>query len=187
MNAKELAAVTTSSPKPTLAPWDSHLTEYQVHPDATVVGKTLEQLKMRETTGTIIALVERGSQRIVAPTKDFLLMPYDKLFVIGTEEQLTRLRAHIELDSRAIPLGTTISYGLQQVVLEDESQFIGKSIRLSGVRELTQGLIVGLERDGVRTLNPDSGLLLKAQDLLWIVGDLTKIKSLREAGPERLL
>ena len=66
--------------------------------------------------------------------------------------------------------------------------FIGKSIRESGIRETTDGLVVGLERAGQRILNPDASVSILDGDLLWIVGNTEKIKllknkfSLREIG-----
>ncbi len=57
--------------------------------------------------------------------------------------------------------------------------FTGKTIRDSGLREETDGLIVGLEREGKRILNPDSTIELLSGDLLWIVGDRNRISKLQ--------
>lgn len=57
-------------------------------------------------------------------------------------------------------------------------EFIGKSIRQSQLREKTNGLVVGIERKGSRTLNPDTNLVLNEDDILWIVGDRKKLEDL---------
>ena len=48
--------------------------------------------------------------------------------------------------------------------------FIGKTIRDSQIREKTKAMVVGIERNGKRFLNPDSSLVLEENDILWIVG-----------------
>lgn len=173
LNEKERQAVATEKPK--LAPWDAHLAEIEVHPDSTVVGQTLAELALRESVGVTVALIERGSRRILAPGRDTVFMAFDRVYVIGTDDQLARLSNLLEADRRA---GETkdVNYGLDTLTLSSGSPFIGRTIRDSGIREATDGLIVGVERNGQRILNPDSLLTLQLDDLLWIVGDRERIQ-----------
>ena len=110
-------------------------------------------------------------------------MAHDDVSVIGTDEQLTSL---IQLLGPSANIGssTHISYGLGYVVLEERSPFVGKTIRESGLREATDGLIVGIERQGDRILNPDSLLTLNPDDGLWIVGNKKLISSLQKASED---
>jgi CPA2 family monovalent cation:H+ antiporter-2 len=55
----------------------------------------------------------------------------------------------------------------------------GKTLRASGIREITNGLVVGIERNGQRILNPDSTTVFEWDDIVWIVGDRKKIDDLR--------
>ena len=64
---------------------------------------------------------------------------------------------------------------LQQFELIEHS-FIGKTIKESKIREITQGLVVGVEHNGRRILNPESNLILSKNDIVWVVGDKKKIK-----------
>ena len=59
---------------------------------------------------------------------------------------------------------------LNQIELKNHT-FIGKSIKESKLREKTKGLIVGIEKRGKRSLNPESDVILEKDDILWIVGD----------------
>ena len=52
----------------------------------------------------------------------------------------------------------------------NEEEFIGKNIKNSQLREKTNGLIVGVERNGKRILNPESNMILEKNDILWVVG-----------------
>ncbi|RYZ45880.1 MAG: hypothetical protein EOP49_24350, partial [Sphingobacteriales bacterium] len=51
----------------------------------------------------------------------------------------------------------------------------GLSIRASGIREQTDGLVVGIERKNTRILNPDSNTTIEPGDRIWIVGHRKKI------------
>ncbi|MBS1969507.1 MAG: cation:proton antiporter [Bdellovibrionales bacterium] len=164
---------------PPLAPWDAHLVEFIVPQEANYVGLHLEELSIREKYGVTIALIRRGNRRITAPGRNEMLMPHDHIFVIGTDEQLLKFKKFLDSE-RASEDVTAVSrdYTLEQYVVSDRSEFIGKTIRNSGLREATKGIVVGVERAGKRILNPDSALTLQPGDLLWIVGDRKLIRGL---------
>jgi CPA2 family monovalent cation:H+ antiporter-2 len=74
------------------------------------------------------------------------------------------------------------------VILSESSPYIEKSIRECGLRENIEGLIVGIERDNSRTLNPDSGMILKSGDLLWVVADSKKLlRDIKGYNPTNLV
>lgn len=161
-----------------LAPWDAHITEFEIPPEAPYVGVPLHQLSIREKYGVTIALIERGRRRVTAPGRKECLMPYDHVFVIGTDAQLIQFKTFIE-DELPAPSGQAeAEYSLEQYLLTDASPFINKTIRDCGLREATHGLVVGIEREGGRILNPDSSVTLCRGDVLWIVGDRDKILQL---------
>jgi CPA2 family monovalent cation:H+ antiporter-2 len=56
---------------------------------------------------------------------------------------------------------------LQQLELNKE-ELIGKSISESHEK---RWMVVGIERNGKRLLNPESDLILQKNDILWVVGD----------------
>lgn len=169
---------------PPLAPWDAHLVALEVDPHSEFVGKTLEQLKIREQFGITIALIERGSKKIAAPGRSAMVFPYDKVFVIGTDEQIL----HFKNKAEAIGIEKDhhskdhkkddFNYVLIPYFVAPDSPYCGRSIRESGVREQSHGLIVGVERDGQRILNPDSTMTIAASDTLWIVGEKTALGTL---------
>ncbi|WP_374033277.1 cation:proton antiporter [Bdellovibrio bacteriovorus] len=162
-----------------LAPWDAHITEFMIPPEAPYVGVPLHQLSIREKYGVTIALIERGRRRITAPGRVECLMPHDHVFVIGTDEQLILFKDFIQSEVPEVAVtAPEAEYSLEQYLLTEGSPFLNKSIRDCGLREMTHGLVVGIEREGGRILNPDSSETLKRGDLLWIVGDREKILQL---------
>ena len=175
-----LNARQTQNAKPEILPWDSHLTEVIVSPESAAVGQTLVDLSVREKYGINIALIERGRVMIPTPGRDERIYPGDKLLIIGTDEQLASVKDYFERsgdlqDDSSFPKNEMT---LQQVVINSSSPVYQQSIRESGIRERTQGLVVGIERNGQRILNPDSNLVFENGDIVWIVGNNKKIPAL---------
>lgn len=162
-----------------LMPWDAHLETYEISPHSPFLGKTLIELSIRERYGVSVVLIERGHKKIKAPNRYEVIYPYDKISVIGNDEQLGRFKAFIEMTNfQDREDGQSDSYILHGHILTPDSPFIGKSIRDSEIREKTEGLVVGLERKSRRMINPDSLTVLEADDFLWIVGNKEKMKNL---------
>jgi len=68
-----------------------------------------------------------------------------------------------------------IEVKLLHFIIQPDSELIGKTIKESNIRELSKGLVVGIERDGQKILNPESDLVFKENDLVWIVGNEKRI------------
>lgn len=163
-----------NEPKETvITPWDTHLAGFTVHSWSPMVGRTLMELQLREIFGVNVASVHRGDMVINVPSRDERLYPNDVLSVIGTDEQLREFKAYLEVpvEQRKLSTQRKKSVSLHHFFIHEGSKLIGKSIRDSRVREITKGLVVGLERDGERIVNPESDIVLQADDQIWIVGD----------------
>lgn len=159
-----------------LAPWDAHIAYFEVHPDSKLSGQALETLELREKFGVNIAMIERGSRYLMAPVKGELLFPGDVLTVIGTDEQLNQFRLYAEYKSGTVnKVRQKREVALKQLSVQLHSEWIGKSIRESAIREKTKGIIVGIERDGERLLNPPSTMVFEEHDIVWIVGNVQRL------------
>lgn len=176
LNEKEAGAIKRAPP--TLAPWDSHLAELKIFPDSPFIGRTFAELSLRERFGVTVALIQRGHSKIIAPGPDAVFYPGDVLQVIGSDEQINVFRRDCETIASEIDATPLADYVLQPVYVRSEASYANKTIRLSGVRELANGLVVGIEKHGKRTLNPDSSILIEPGDVLWIVGDQNRISTL---------
>ena len=165
--------------KQKLAPWDASLATFTIHPNSKYVGLTLLNSKIKEQFNVTIALVERGESKHLAPDRGLILMPYDKLYLIGTDEQVHKLGTELEASAFKDGENQAESYKLRSLRVSENSPFVNKSIRESTIREKTSGLIVGIERNGERIISPDSSMEIQVNDVLWIVGDYAKINRLR--------
>lgn len=176
---KEILAAKASGKD--LAPWDAHITNFILPPASPCEGMTLQEMAIREKIGVNIAMIKRGDeQTILAPTRNERLYPGDKLFVIGTDEQLEQFRQYIEPDVEKKKLREEHhDIVLKKFTIEEGSDLAGKTIRESRIREKTNGLVVGIERGGRRILNPESFVSFEAGDKVWIVGDADLIASMK--------
>lgn len=176
LNAREAA-----KKQPEILPWDTHLLELTVAPESKLVGQTLVDLAVREKYGINIAMIERGKIMIPTPKRDERLYPNDKVLVIGTDDQLASVKNLFEGDNVEIDEEGSFpkqDMSLQKIVINSKSPVFGQTIRDSGIREKTQGLVVGIERNGQRILNPDSNLIFENEDIVWIVGNNKRIPEL---------
>lgn len=161
-----------------LSPWDAHFAYFDVHPNMSFIGKTLEELAWREKYGINIASIDRGGHFIKTPTRTEVLYPYDKIGVIGTDMQLQQFRPVIEDHASSGLPAVEEDLILAKIIVDSHNHLTGKTIRNSEIRERTNGLVVGIERDGERILNPHSDTQFEWDDIVWIVGDRDKIEKL---------
>jgi len=162
------------------APWDIHLAEFTISPYADFLGQNLQELAWRERLGINIAMIKRDSKAINAPGRDDRVFPGDKLYIIGTDEQLERLRSLL-LVSEPQNGGGEEDIAIQKLTLASGNPLVGKTIRESGIREATSGIVIGIERQHKRVLNPVSDEVMQEGDILWLAGSRKKIKELIQA------
>jgi CPA2 family monovalent cation:H+ antiporter-2 len=145
-----------------------------------MVGQTLTNLAIREQFGVNIALIERGKLSIATPGRNESLYPYDKLTVIGNDEQIARLKELLEVSHDYSESSSDLrdSLELQKISISSQSPLSGQTIRASGLREKVQGLIVGIERLEARILNPESDFIFEPGDVMWIVGNKKRISEM---------
>jgi CPA2 family monovalent cation:H+ antiporter-2 len=162
-----------------LAPWDNSLVLLTVADDSAFVHKSLQDCKVRQKYGINIVAIQRKNNLLVAPRGEELLLPGDKIVVLGSDEQLDEFRKIIETpDFQAQSVDMLSNFSLKPILLEPDNPLIGKTIRNSSIREFASGLVVGLERRGQQILNPDPGTVLEAGDLLMLVGEVKRLKGL---------
>ncbi|WP_456313338.1 cation:proton antiporter domain-containing protein [Pseudomonas shirazensis] len=159
-----------------LMPWDGHMSIFEIGKESNLAGKTLQELRIREQMGINIAYIRRGEVTIPIPTKTERLFPGDEICVIGTDDQVTEFTKYLNQNETE----TAKSVEESQIVLRQlevaNEEFIEKSI--GQFRTKTNGMVVGIERNGNRILNPESHLVLQQNDIIWVVGDKKRMNEL---------
>jgi CPA2 family monovalent cation:H+ antiporter-2 len=161
-----------------LTPWDGHMTTFQINKESNIAGKTLKTLRVREKMGINIAFIKRGEIMIKIPTKNERLFPGDEICVIGTDAQVKEFKNYLLRNEIEIPKNVEKAEIILQQLELNKEELIGKSISQSLIREKANGMVVGIERNGKRLLNPESDLILEKDDILWVVGDKKRMSEL---------
>lgn len=173
LNQREIAEALSNRTE--LAPWDAHIVMIAVEPNASCSGKSLLELRWRETIGVNVVLIKRGEHHIPAPGKEQRIFPGDQLLVLGTDHQIQRLKAAIRPQKRIAEEQGITDVTLHKHYIDYDSPLKGMSIRQTGLREKAGALVVGIERNNERVLNPDSELILQEGDTVFIVGNKRRL------------
>lgn len=161
--------------------WDAHLVNLEVDPLAVYVGRQLKELQWREKFGINIAYIKRGDKIIYAPKRDNRLLPFDKIGFIATDEQMEVFEPVFNEKEKAEQSGSdsgdVILYKLK---VDHQNNLDGRTISESQICERTNGLILGVERNNQKILNPKKEFDFQKDDIVWIVGERKKILNLNK-------
>jgi len=158
---------------------DVHIADFDVPVNSTWMGMTLKQLNLGKKYGVHVSSILRGNNRLNIPDGDSVIFPCDRLQVIGSDEQLSKLHAALkretigpdpELEKREMKL--------RQMIIGPESPFIGQTLEESGIRSRYSCMVVGLE-EGKENLSPfRPSRRFKEGDIIWIVGEQEALNTL---------
>lgn len=162
-----------------LVPWDAHIIQLEVPAQADYIGVPLSNLEWREHYGINLVYIKRGEHLIHPPNRNHILLPFDQVGILATDEQFNLFKPAFETITEPDESSIGINeISLQKIVVNEHTQLKGMSIRDSGLREQTNGLIIGIERNEQRILNPESTMVFEWDDVVWIVGRRKSIQQL---------
>ena len=184
LRSRDIAAQVNGEKRPLYAGHlldrDIHISEIDVPEDSTWCGKSLKELHLRERFGIDMSSIRRGSQRLNIPNGDTVIFPGDKLQIIGNDDQIHKFSQ--TLTSELAPEDVDIEkreMKLRQLIISGGSEFLGKTLIESGIRDKYNCMVVGLEegRENLTRVLPTR--VFKKGDIIWLVGeeaDLQKIQ-----------
>ncbi len=189
LNQREMAEKNSGTIKlfadeSTLSSWDAHLVDLEVDPHALYIGRHLLDLGWREKFGINIAYIRRGNKIIYAPKRSDRLLPFDHIGVIASDDQMNAfMKEFNQKEFSEMEEKDLSNIVLFKMTVDEKNKLKGKSIRNSQIRERTNGLVVGIERNAQRILNPESDLMFEWGDIIWIVGERNKLQSVNNPAP----
>lgn len=160
---------------------DIHIGDFDVPEDSSWGGKTLKELHLRERFGVDMSSIMRGSQRLNIPNGDTVIFPGDKLQVIGNDDQLQKFATALSTD--LIPKDLEIEkreMKLRQLIISGKSEFCGKSLLESGIRDKYNCMVVGLEEGQENLTKIAPTRTFEKGDILWIVGEESDLQKIME-------
>nr|MBP7472233.1 cation:proton antiporter [Prevotella sp.] len=160
---------------------DLHIGDFDVPEDSEWAGQTLRGLKFRNRFGIHVSSVLRGQQRINIPNGETIIFPGDKLQIIGNDEQLHKFNEALE--GELIPEDPYIEkreMKLQQFEITKGNQFIGKTLKESGIRNQYNVMVVGVEegQDSLTMIDPSRKFT--EGDIIWVVGEKDNLNKLEK-------
>ena len=160
---------------------DIHISDFDVPEDSSWGGKTLKELHLRERFGVDMSSIMRGSQRLNIPNGDTVIFPGDKLQVIGNDDQLQKFATALSTD--LIPEDLEIEkreMKLRQLIISGKSEFCGKSLLESGIRDKYNCMVVGLEEGQENLTKIAPTRTFEKGDIIWIVGEESDLQKIIE-------
>ena len=134
------------------------------------VGVTLLDSGFRQNYGVNVVSVERGERVIDLPPKETVVMPLDRLTVIGTEEQISRFRSDIEVEpSMLIRDHSDNELNIYRYVVVDTGPLVGKTLSHSDFQQRHHGMIIAIQRDDEYIINPPASTVFHNGDIVWFV------------------
>ena len=158
---------------------DIHIAEFTVPFNSSWMGQTLAQLNLGKKYGVHVSSILRGGWRINIPDGYNILFPGDVLQVIGSDQQFTAFRDALEKEV----LGEDFEVEnremkLRQLIIGADSEFVGKTLIESRIRDLYSCMVVGLE-EGKESLSPyNPNRRFREGDIIWVVGEQESLDAL---------
>ena len=158
---------------------DVHIAEFDIPGDSVWMGNSLKQLNLGRKYGVHVSSIMRGGHRLNIPDGDYVIYPYDRLQVIGSDEQLSKFQHALatevfneetELEKREMKL--------RQLIIDADSPFIGKTLQESGIRSTYSCMVVGLEEGKENLSSVPATRRFQEGDILWVVGEEEALKAL---------
>lgn len=156
---------------------DVHISDFTIPEDSLWAGKMLRELEFRNRYGVHISSILRGSQRINIPNGGTILFPGDNIQAIGSDDQLTAFSEALNTDLHdKDPEIEKREMKLHQVVINRNGIFAGKTLRDSGIRDVYNCMVVGLEEGKENLSQMDPSHKLRHGEAIWIVGEQDDIE-----------
>ena len=158
---------------------DIHIAEFDVPYDSQWMGQTLKQLSLGSKYGIHVSSIMRGGHRLNIPDGDYVIFPGDKLQVIGSDDQLSKLSNALKEEVLGEdPNIEDREMKLRQLIIGSNSPFIGKTLEESGIRSLFSCMVVGLEEGKENLSRVSPKRRFEEGDIIWVVGEKESLDAL---------
>jgi CPA2 family monovalent cation:H+ antiporter-2 len=155
--------------KDELATWGINLRGTDIRNNYYFINKTLQELDLAQQFGIHIVALYRGPKIILTPENHEKIRLYDKLFILGSDEQIDSFSQLLQINTYQEELELYNHLELKTFLLDKTHPFVGLSIEEAMKKNQIQGIVLGMERHGVRKINPSTTTILHKEDLLILL------------------
>ena len=151
---------------------DIHIGEFEIPEDSKWAGKKLREINLGKRFGVHVSSILRGRRRHNIPNGETILFPYDRIQVIGSDQQIAAFNASLNSEQHEDdPNIEKREMRLRQMLINSNSEFIGKTLKDCGIRNLYNCMVVGLEEGKENLSSVSPNYIFKKGDIIWIVGE----------------
>lgn len=155
---------------PTLLESNFYLERIPVTQYSPFAGRRLMETNFREDYGINVVSFERAGEVHDLPAKDTIILPGDRLSVMGSEDQIAHLRSALDVEpDMLIHDHSDNELNIYRLTVHDNNPFIGLTISESHFSQHYHAMIIAIERDGKQILNPRSNTRFMEGDVVWFV------------------
>ena len=141
-----------------------------ISPNSEYAGKKLKDIPFRQKYGINIAKVIRGSKRILIPSPEEFIYPYDEVLAIGTNEEVKHFVEEMNAEDDQRISYETDDFVLDAFELQKGCYLDGKKLKDTNMRQ--HGcMVVGVERNGLSLMSPKPDFVFEAGDFVWLAGE----------------
>lgn len=146
-----------------------HLAHLTVSSDCRFVGRSLRTLDLRTRRGITVVSIQRGSRSINIPQADEVLLPADRIAVVGTDTELKRFAAEVEVASEP-SANSTDNVVMRQLSIDPSSMLVDMTVAQFMVMCRNEAVVIGIERKDGSFVEPLSLVRFRPYDLVWVAG-----------------
>lgn len=177
--------------------WESKdlvISVFQVPPDSALIGRTLGDLEWGRVFRLNVIRLIRGKKITNLPSGGETLKENDRICLYGgvramedfrliyeasglncIHQETCTLREYIVNQDHIPEKYQLYCYGM---VIKKGSAYVGKSIRDSGLKSDRSCFVVGVERQLLPITEPSPNFVLRADDIIWILGTVKTVVEL---------
>lgn len=154
---------------------DIHISTFTVPEDSRWMGRTLLEMQLGTIFNVHVSSILRGNRRINIPKASEIILPGDRLQVIGTDEDLEpfskALASAVYETNEATEDEEMV---LKKIVIGEGSIFLDKNLIELNLRERFHTMVVGLERGEKKLSVIEPDYKFQKNDIIWIVTEKEK-------------
>ena len=148
-----------------------YIIETLVSPDSPIIGKTIQEAKLRNLKGLFLAEIVRGEERILPVSPEDKIEKGDILIFVGETEKIVDLikeERGLKLPS-VCSIDTERNLELVETVVSQNSSLAGKRVKDTDFRAKYDAVILAVHRNGERLSGKVGEIILKPGDLLLLL------------------
>lgn len=184
---QEMLATDSNRMTATTAPWLRPHEDWNLHiadcllPDlADCQGRKIAELGLRSKFGCTVVGIERQGFMIPLPPPETVLYPRDKVLLMGAVEQVQAGKKFLGAVSGApAALSVFEEVSMEALAVPAWSPAVGRTLGEIAPMKAHGVLVAGINRSGVRILNPRAEEILRAGDEVLALGTPEQIRSFK--------